>query len=152
MPVRARKPNEIARQVMPLMLLGIALVASNSSFTIVDDETSVFRAAAQPVRTMLATLWSGASQHGNPPLYDILFRLWLRLTGGTFESLRVPSILLFLAGLFMLARAAARLGGPSSAQAVVGVGGFWPVWFSFGGFCPLYCVSLVPFAGVARAL
>ncbi len=94
MPVRARKPNEIARQVMPLMLLGIALVASNSSFTIVDDETSVFRAAAQPVRTMLAMLWSGVSQHGNPPLYDILFRLWLRLTGGTSESLRVPSILL----------------------------------------------------------
>src|SRR5258708_20631591 len=131
MPVRARKPNEIARQVMPLMLLGIALVASNSSFTIVDDETSVFRAAAQPVRTMLAMLWSGASQHGNPPLYDILFRLWLRLTGGTFESLRVPSILLFLAGLFMLARAPARLGGPSSAQAGGGRGAFWAFWFLF---------------------
>jgi hypothetical protein len=151
MPVRARKPNEIARQVMPLMLLGIALVASNSSFTIVDDETSVFRAAAQPVRTMLAMLWSGVSQHGNPPLYDILFRLWLRLTGGTFESLRVPSILLFLAGLFMLARAAARLGGPSSAQAVVWLGALWPFGFHYGRLAAWYAFAFFLVAGLTLA-
>jgi hypothetical protein len=151
MPVRARKPNEIARQVMPLMLLGIALIASNSSFTIVDDETSVFRAAAQPVRTMLASLWSGASQHGNPPLYDILFHLWLRLTGGTFESLRVPSIVLFLAGLFMLARAAARLGGPSSAQAVVWLGALWPYGFHYGRLASWYSFSFFLVAGLTLA-
>jgi hypothetical protein len=109
MPVRARKPNEMARQVMPLMLLGIALIVTNSNFTFVDDETSVLGVAAQPVRTTFTMLWSGVSQHGTPPLYDILFHFWLRLTGGTFESLRVPSILFFLGGLFMLARAAVRL-------------------------------------------
>jgi hypothetical protein len=148
MPVRARKPNEIARQVMPLMLLGIALIASNSNFTIVDDETSVFGAAAQPVRTILAMLWSGVNQHGNPPLYDILFHFWLRLTGGTFESLRVPSILFFLGGLFMLARAAVRLGGPVSAQAVVWLGALWPLGFHYGRLAGWYAFSFFLVAGL----
>src|ERR1700680_4313640 len=116
MPARARKPNEMARQVMPLMLLGIALIVTNSNFTFVDDETSGLGVAAQPVRPTFTMLWSGVSRHRTPPLYDILFHFWLRLTGGTFESLRVPSILFFLGGLFLLARAAVRLGGLSSAQ------------------------------------
>src|ERR1700676_3807891 len=141
MPVRPRKPNELARQVMPLMLLGIELIASNFYFTIVDDETSILRAAALPVRTMLAQLWSGVSQHGNTPLYDIFFHFWLRLTGGAFESLRVPSILFFLTGLFMLARAAARLGGPLSAQAVVWLGALWPFGFHYGRLAAGYAFS-----------
>jgi len=151
MPVRARKPNELAVQVMPLMLLGIALIATNSNYTIVEDETSVFAAAAQPVRTTLAMLWSGVSQHGNPPLFDILFHFWLRLTGGTFESLRVPSILFFLAGLFMLARAAARLGGPSSAQAVVWLGVLWPYGFHYGRLASWYAFSFFLVAGLTLA-
>ena len=151
MPVRARKPNEIAQQVMPLMLLGIALIATNSTYTIVDDETSVFGAAAQPVRTMFASLWSGVSQHGNPPLYDILFHFWLRLTGGTFEALRVPSVLLFLGGLFMLARASARLGGPVSAQAVVWLGALWPFGFHYGRLAAWYSFSFFLVAGLTLA-
>src|SRR5579872_104399 len=151
MPPRARKPNEIALQLMPLMLLGIALIATNSNYTIVDDETSVFRAAAQPVRTTLAMLWSGVSQHGNPPLYDIFFHFWLRLTGGTFEALRVPSILFFLGGLFMVARAAARLGGPLSARAVVWLGALWPFGFHYGRLASWYAFSFFLVAGLTLA-
>jgi hypothetical protein len=151
MPVRARKPNEMARQVMPLMLLGIALIVTNSNFTFVDDETSVLGVAAQPVRTTFTMLWSGVSQHGNPPLYDILFHFWLRLTGGTFESLRVPSILFFLGGLFMLARAAVRLGGPLSAQAVVWLGALWPFGFHYGRLAAGYAFSFFLVSGLTLA-
>ena len=151
MPVRARKPNEIARQVMPLMLLGVALIATDSNFTIVDDETSALAVAAQPLHTTLAALWSGVSAPGNPPLYDILFHFWLRLTGGTFESLRVPSILFFLAGLFMLARAAVRLGGPVSAQAVVWLGALWPFGFHYGRLAASYGFSFFLVAGLTLA-
>src|ERR1700682_6776660 len=141
MPVRIGKPNEIARQVMPLMLLGIGLIGSNAQFTIIDDETSILGAATQPVRATLALFWSGEGQHEHPPLYDILLHFWLRWTGGAFESLRVPSILFFLAGLFLLARAAVRLGGPSSAQAVVwlrAVGAFWFFFWGLCGWCGLF--------------
>src|ERR1700682_4998636 len=142
MPVRTRKPNEIARQVMPLMLLGIGLIGSNAQFTIIDDEPSIWGAAAQPVRATLALFWSGKGQHEHPPLYDIFFHFWLRLTGGALESLRVPSILFFLAGLFLLARAAGRLGGPSSAQAVVWLRALWALRFSLRASGRVVCVCI----------
>jgi hypothetical protein len=151
MPPRSRKPNEIARQVMPLMLLGIGLVASNANFTIAEDETSSLGVAAQPVRETLGMVWSGNGHIGHPPLYDILFHFWLRLTGGAFESLRVPSILFFLAGLFLLARAARSLGGPASAQAVVWFGALWPLGFHYGRLTASYAFSFFLVAGLTLA-
>ena len=151
MPVRTGKPNEIARQVMPLMLLGIGLISSNAQFTIIDDETSILGAAIQPVRATLALFWSGEGQHEHPPLYDILLHFWLRWTGGAFESLRVPSILFFLAGLFLLARAARRLGGPSSAQAVAWLGALWPFGFHYGRLAAWYAFSFFVVAGLTLA-
>jgi hypothetical protein len=148
MPVHPRKPNEIAHQLMPLMVLGIALIASNSNFTVVSDETSILGAAVQPVRAMLAQLWSGVNQHGNPPLYDILLHFWLRWTGGAFEALRVPSILFFLGGLLMLARAAGRLGGPSSARAVAWLGALWPFGFHYGRLAAWYAFSFFLVSGL----
>jgi hypothetical protein len=151
MPVRPRRPNEIARQVMPLLLLGIALVGTNSSFTIVDDEASILGSAARPVRAMLALLWSGAGGIDHPPLYEILLHFWLRLTGGTFESLRVPSILFYLAGLFLVARAAGRLGGPESARAVAWLGALWPFGFHYGRLASWYAFSFFLVAGLTLA-
>jgi len=151
MPVRPRKPNEIARQVMPLLLLGIGLVGSNSSFTIVDDEASILGSAARPVRTMLALIWSGNGRIDHPPLYEILLHFWLRLTGGTFESLRVPSIIFYLAGLFLVARAAGRLGGPESARAVAWLGMLWPFGFQYGRLASWYAFSFFLVAGLTLA-
>jgi hypothetical protein len=148
MPVRPRKPNEIAQQVMPLMLLGIALVATDSNFTIVEEEASFLGSAAQPVRASLTSLWSGASQRSNPPLPEIVFHSWLRFTGGTFESLRVPAILFFLGGLFLLARAATRLGGPTSAQAVAWLGVLWPFGFHYARLSAPYSFSFFLMAGL----
>src|SRR5258708_746401 len=151
MPVRPRRPNEIARQVMPLLLLGIGLVASNSSFPIVDDEASSLRFATQPVRAILALIWSGTGRIDHPPLYEILLHFWLRLTGGTLESLRVPSILLYLAGLFLAARAAGRMGGPDSARAVAWLGGLWPFGFHYGRLASWYALSFFLVAGLTLA-
>jgi hypothetical protein len=151
MPPRARKPNEIARQVMPLLLCGAALIGSASTFTIIDDEARILGAAAQPLRTTLALFWSGVGQHEHPPLYDILLHFFLRSTGGAFESLRIPSILFFLAGLFLLARAAGRLGGPASAVAVVWLGVLWPFGFHYGRLAVWYSFSFFLMAGLTLA-
>ena len=151
MPVRSRKSNDIAKQIMPLLLLGIALVASNNYFTIIDDETWILDAATQPVRTTLALFLSGAGQHEHPPLYDIVLHFWLRWTGGNFQYLRIPSIVFYLAGLFLLGRAARRLGGPSSATAVIWIGVLWPFGFHYGRLAAWYSFSFFLVAGLTFA-
>src|SRR5579872_2683130 len=85
MPRRPRKPNEAAQQILPLLLLGIGLVASNNYFTFIDDETWILDAAMQPVRTTMGLFLSGTGQHEHPPLYDIVLHFWLRWTGGNFD-------------------------------------------------------------------
>ena len=151
MPVLKQTRNEIARQVMPLLLFGVALIGSNRNFTFIDDEVWILDGAAQPVRTTLALFRSGVGQHEHPPLYDILLHFWLRWTGGSFEYLRVPSVLFFLAGLFLLARAAHRLGGPSSAMAVVWLGALWPFGFHYGRLAAWYSFSFFLIAGLTLA-
>jgi hypothetical protein len=61
MPVRQRKPNDIAQQVVPLLLLGIGLVTTNNSVTFIDDEALILGAAASSILGAPATCDSLAS-------------------------------------------------------------------------------------------
>jgi hypothetical protein len=148
---RQRQPNETAAMVMPLLILGMVLVVSDRYVTYIDDETTIIGAAIQPVRATLALFWSGEGQHEHPPLYDILLHFWLRLTGGAFEYLRMPSIFFYLAGLVLLALAAKRLGGSSSAQAIVWLGVLWPFGFHYGRLAAWYSFSFFLVAGLTLA-
>ena len=132
MPVRQRKPNEIAQQVVPLLLLGIGLVTTNKFVTFNDDESTILGVASNPLRTTLALFFSGSGRHEHPPLYDILLHFWLHWTGGNFDYLRIPSILFFIAGLFLLGRASRHFAGSSGGIAVIWVGVLWPFGFHFG--------------------
>jgi hypothetical protein len=148
MPVRQRKPNEIAQQVVPLLLLGIGLVTTNNSVTLIDDEATILGAAADPLRTTLAFFFSGPGQHEHPPLYDILLHFWLRWTGGNFDYLRLPSILFFLAGIFLLGRAGRHITGSPGGKAVIWVGVLWPFGFYFGRLATWYPFSFFLVAGL----
>src|SRR5579863_935820 len=148
MPVRRRKPNEIAQQVVPLVLLGIGLVTTNNSVTFIDDESIILGAAANPLRATLAQFFSGAGRHEHPPLYDILLHFWLRWTAGNFDYLRIPSVLFFLAGLFLLARACRYFTGSSGGVAVVWVGVLWPLGFHFARLATWYSFSFLLVAGL----
>lgn len=151
MPPYIRKRNELAQEVMPLVILTVALIGSNRYFTMIDDETLVLDGATRSVRSTLALFWSGVGQFEHPPLYDILLHFWLRITGGNFEYLRIPSIFLFVGGLFLLARAAVRLGSPSSGLAVVWLGALWPFGFHYGRLVIWYGFSFFLIAGLTLA-
>ena len=148
MPPRQRKPNEVAMQVVPLLLLGIGLVSTNNSVTFIDDESKIIGAAADPLRTTIALFLSGAGQHEHPPLYDILLHFWLRATGGNFDYLRIPSILFFIAGLFLLSRASRYFTGPTGGIAVIWIGVLWPFGFHFGRLAAWYSFSFFVVAGL----
>jgi len=148
MPVRQRKPNEIAQQVMPLLLLGIGLVTTNNSVTFLDDEATTLGAAANPLRTTLAMFSSNSGLHVHSPLFDILLHFWLRWTGGNFDYFRLPSILFFLAGLFLLGGAARHITGASGGNAIIWVGVLWPFGFYFGRLATWYPFSFFLVAGL----
>lgn len=149
MPARQRKPNEFAGQTMPLLLLGMALVASNHYLTFVDDEVRSLNAAAQPVRTMLASFLAGHQDF--PPLYGIVLHFWLHWTAWNFEYLRIPAIAFFLVGLFLLARAAHRFGGPAGASAAIWLGILWPFGFHYGRLAAPYSFEFFLIAGLTFA-
>jgi hypothetical protein len=151
MPVRPRKPNEIAQQVMPLMLLGAGLIASNRYFTFLDDEAMTLASATQSTRELFMQWWSGVERHGYSPLYDILLHFWLRLARDDFEGLRILPVLFFLAGLLLLARAARRLGGPASALAVAWLGVLWPFGFHYARLESAYAFSFFLIAALTLA-
>ena len=120
------------RNLFPLVLLGAGMLYSDRRFTFIDDETLILNGAIQPVRAIFAAFRSGAGMGEHPPLNDLLLHFWLRLTGGAFLWLRVPAMIFFLAGLWMLSRAARRLGGENSATALVWLGALWPYGFHYG--------------------
>ncbi len=151
MPVLERKPNEIAQQVVPLILLGIGLVITNKAVTIIDDESIILGVAANPLRATLAQIFSGAGRHEHPPLYDILLHFWLRWTGGNFDYLRIPSVLFFLVGLFLLVRASRYFTGSSGGIAVIWVGILWPFGFHFARLATWYSFSFLLVAGLTLA-
>jgi len=151
MPVRQRMPNEIAQQVVPLLLLAIGMVFTNNTVTFIDDESTIVGAAATPLRATLSQLFSGAGRHEHPPLYDILLHFWLRGTGGNFDYLRIPSILFFIAGLFLLGRASRHLTVSAGGIAVIWVGVLWPFGFHFGRLAAWYSFSFFLVAGLTLA-
>jgi hypothetical protein len=132
MPVRQRKPSELVQQLMPLLLMGAALLVSNRYFTFVDDEVGTLNAASHPVRNMFAAFLSGSGTDLIPPLYGTLLHLWLHVSSGSFEYLRIPAVFFFLAGFFFLSRAAAKLAGPGDATTLIWLGILWPLGFHYG--------------------
>jgi hypothetical protein len=145
---RQRKPNAVAQQVVPLLLLGIGLVTTNNAATFIDDESTILGVAANPLRATLAAFFSGTGKHEHPPLYDILLHFWLRWTDGNFDYLRIPSILFFIAGLFLLGRASRHFTGASGGIAVIWLGVLWPFGFHFGRLAAWYSFSFLLVAGL----
>lgn len=144
----ARRGSEVVKpdragysSAIMILLLGIALLATNHWFTAVDDEIAIIDKAAQPVSKTLDLFLSGAGEHEHPPLWDLILHGWLRLTGGEVHLLRVLPIFFYLLGAWALAKAARRLGGPKSQLWVAALILLWPYGFHFGRLAAWYSFS-----------
>jgi hypothetical protein len=123
---------------LAILLYGLALFGTNSSFTLVDDEVTVFVGATRPAAELMHDYLIGQPQHAHPPLYDLLYHGWLRLTGGNLDQMRIPAIVFFLLGIWFLGLAAKRMAGPRARGAMVLVALFWPYGFHFGRLAAWY--------------
>lgn len=152
MPVRPRQPNELTQQVIPLLLLGVGLVATNNSVTFLSEEATLLGAAVRPLRTIVFPLFSGSAHLTQPPLYAFLMHFWLTWTDGNFDFLRIPSVFFFLGGLFLLGRATRHLSGSSSAAiSAVWLGVLWPLGFHYGRLATSDAFSFLLVAGLTLA-
>ena len=151
MTIRDSKLNQVLVQVIFPALLAIALISTNSRFTLIEDETKILSAATPPVRTTLALFSTGYGQHEHSPLYDILLHFWLRWSGTNLEYLRLPSIFFYCLGLLMLARAAWHVGGRAACISALWLGVLWPFGFHYGRLTTWYGFSFFLVAGLTLA-
>ncbi len=127
-----RRARGYALEFFVLLGLGTMLLATNARVTFIDDEVSFLNGAVAPVSRIFGTIWKSSASVDHPPLGDIILHCWLNLTGGAFDWLRVPSILFYLGGLFLLSRAAKRLAGDDAARITIWLGALWPYGFHYG--------------------
>ena len=134
------QPSVAGGRWLPIfpVALAVALLATNRWFTEVDDECAIVDQAARPIRITVERFLSGVGMHEHPPLYDLLLHGWLRLTAGNIHLLRVPAILFYAAGAWVLALVAKRLGGASSQFWTLALVTLSPFGFHFGRLATWY--------------
>jgi len=148
-PLPVRVLPSTLTDLFPLFVLGFFLLYSNHLFTIVDGEALNLSREAQPIRVLWAMTRSG--EQGHPPVYDFLLHFWLSFTGGAFDWLRVPSIVFYLVGLWLLSRAAHRIGGANCATVLILLGALWPYGFHFGRLATPYALAFLLISGMTWA-
>ncbi len=135
----------------PLVALGVLFLSSDARFSFIDDEAAVLNRAAQPLGAVLEAFRSGAGPHPHPPLYDLLLHIWLALTSGSPQLLRVPAMIFFLAGVWLLSRAAQRMGGDLSGTSTIWLVALGPFGFHYARLMSGYSFSFLLIAAVTWA-
>jgi hypothetical protein len=125
--------------------MGALLASTNRWYSEADDEYVIIDSAAKSVSQTVGLFLHGAGEHEHPPLYDILLHGWLRLTGGNEHLLRLPSILFYVLGTWIIAKVARQLGGIRSEFCVLILVIAWPFGFHFARLATWYsfCFFLV---------
>ena len=126
-----------------LLMLGLVMVISDPHFTFIDDEVQIISAAAHPMAQTVDLFVHGTGQFQHPPLYDLLLHIWLRLTGNQVRWLRLPSIVFYLLGIWVLMQAARGFCGNHAANTVLWVSVLWPFGFHFGRLAAWYSLSFL---------
>lgn len=100
--------------VLTLIGVGGFMLWGAGHYTVFDDEAFSCRRYAMPIDDMVTALWHGVEP--DPPLYYIIENLWVHAFGVGPPALRIPSILLFLAGLIFI-----RLAGQTWFDRTTGI-------------------------------
>lgn len=126
-----------------IVVIDAALMAStNSSFTMLDDESDSIAIAGRPVAHALRPfLFRDGSRELHPPETEIIWHLWLLVTHYSFALLRLPANLLFIGAVFFTAKSAEKLAGRSAYWATLVVGFSWPFAFQYGRIAGWYTIS-----------
>jgi hypothetical protein len=128
-----------------LLALAALLLITNGWFTEIDDECAIIDKAVQPLSDIIRLYVRGSGQHEHPPLFDLILHGWLSATGGNYYLLRLPSILFYVFGAWILSLIAKRIGGTRSQLLQLTIIFVWPFGFHFARLTTWYsfCFFLV---------
>ena len=120
-----------------------ALMAStDSSFTMLDDESNSIAIAGRPVAHALRPfLFGNGYRELHPPETEIIWHLWLVATHYSFYLLRLPANLFFIGAVFFTAKCAEKLAGRNAFWATLVIGFAWPFAFQYGRIAGWYTLS-----------
>ena len=125
-----------------VVVYAIAMVCTNTHFTILDDESTIITVANHPILPTLKLFLLGSGQHEHPPFSDILLHLWLLATNYSFFSLRIFANIFFIAAVLFIAYSAAKLAGVRAYWTTLVMGLVWPFAFQYGRITGWYCVAM----------
>jgi len=126
-----------------IVAIDIALMAStNTSFTMLDDESNSIAIAGRPVAHALQPFLSlDGYRELHPPETEIIWHLWLVATQYSFALLRLPANLFFIGAVLFTAKSAEKLAGSNAYWATLLVGFAWPFAFQYGRIAGWYTLS-----------
>jgi hypothetical protein len=130
-----------------LIIVGIfatAMIASNTHFTILDDEANGLAVAGRPVVHALRPYLfnDGGNREFHPPEAEILWHLWMVATGYSFFLLRVLANLGYMVAVLFTAKSAEQLAKSRRAYwAALAIGLGWPFAFQYGRIAGWYTLS-----------
>ncbi len=133
--------------VLLLLMAFIVFAVTDSAFTFLEDETAIVTAARAPAEETIGLFLTGNGQHEHPPLSDLLLHYWLPVANRSALALRIPSIVFYLGGLFLLGVSV----GVRAELAVVTIGVLWPFGFHFGRLCGWYSLTFFLLAALTVA-
>ena len=149
---RERRPvPRVITDAAPLVALFVLFISSDPRFTFTDDEAAMLNRAAQPLGSLLDAFRSAAGPHPHPPLYDLLLHFWMLVTRGSPELLRVPSMIFFIGGVWLLSRAALRIAGEQSGTSMIWLVALGPFGFHYARQLSVYSLSFFLIAALTWA-
>jgi hypothetical protein len=135
--------SDILKALTAVLLLGAAMVATDSHFTFIDDEAAILMQANKPVMETVKAFLTQREESEHPPFSDILFHFWLPVGRTNPHWLRLPSIVFYLVGLLALTATAWKLAGKSAAATLLWIVLLWPFGFHFGRLAGYYSFAFL---------
>jgi hypothetical protein len=126
-----QKNYEHRLSIVILVVFAFFLVLTNKYIVVFEDEATIVGCAGN--NSALETLGffiNGKGQHEHPPLFDIFLHFWLRITGGSFALIRLPSVIFYCCSLWFVADTARILWNKRLVAILIGIA--WPVGYFLG--------------------
>jgi len=137
----ARRPRVLTTFLIAVAYLAV-MAATNTRFTLLDDECRIVGIAGRPIESTLGLYFSGNGlQEQHPPLSNVLLHLWLVATHYSFFALRIFANLFYIAGILLIADCAFKIKGRQAYLTTLALGLLWPFAFQYGRITGWYSLS-----------